>query len=165
VGAPSPDATAEERLDHALGLAFTHLGRRERTVAEVRAHRAKRDVDDATAEATVAELRRQDYLDDEGFATRFVEDKRTLEAWGRERIERGLLARGIDRECAGRALAGVGHGDELDAALALLVRRYAAPLEDPREARKAFGVLVRKGYDGEVAGDAVRAHARGDALS
>lgn len=165
MGAPSPDATAEARLDHALGLAFDHLGRRERTLAEVRAHLAKRDVDEATAEAAIAELGRQGYLDDEAFAARYVEDKQTLEAWGRDRIERGLAARGVPRECARAALAGVGHGDELDAALALLVRRYPAPLEDPREARKAFGVLVRKGYDGEVAGDAVRAHARGDLLS
>ena len=162
---PPPTATAEERLEHALGLAFAHLGRRERTVAEVLAHLAKREVDDATAEAAIAELRRQDYLDDDAFAGRFVEDKRSLDGWGRERVERGLLARGVDRECARRALEGVGHGDELDAALALLMRRYPAPLEDPREARKAFGVLVRKGYDGEVAGDAVRAHARGDVLS
>mgnify|MGYP001793377926 CR=1 FL=1 len=34
----------------------------------------------------------------------FVSDKRELEQWGSERIRRGLLARGVDREMAERAL-------------------------------------------------------------
>ena len=43
----------------------------------------------------VAELREQGYLDDARFAQRFAEDRRTLDAWGAERIERRLRDAGV----------------------------------------------------------------------
>ncbi len=48
----------------------------------------------------------QGYLDDARFARMFVADKRELEQWGRERIRRGLLARGSSAIWSRRARAG-----------------------------------------------------------
>jgi regulatory protein len=45
---------------------------------------------------------------------------------------------------------------ELDAALALLRKRMPAPPNDERERARAFGLLVRKGYETELAYEAVR---------
>ena len=59
------------------------------------------------------------------------------------------------------AIAARDRGGELEAALALLRRRFPLLDDDPREQRRAFGVLARKGYDQELAWDAIRAHARG----
>ncbi len=43
----------------------------------------------------------------------------------------------------------------------MLERRFPSPSDDaPRERERAFGVLVRKGYEPELAADAVRAHLR-----
>jgi regulatory protein len=145
--------SAQEALDNA----YRYLGHRDRTVAEVRVHLVeKKLVSEDAAEAAIAELIEQGYLDDARFARRFSEDRRNLDSWGNERIERKLLALGVPSDLIGQAVATREAGTELDAAVALLQRRYATPLAGERERQKALGVLVRKGYDLELAYDAVR---------
>jgi regulatory protein len=53
--------------------------------------------------------------------------------------------------------------DELDAAVTLLRRRCREIPATDRERERALGLLVRKGYDLELAYDAVRAFERGAA--
>ena len=48
-------------------------------------------------DAVVGELCEQGYLDDARFAQRFAEDRRRLDGWGAERIERRLRALGVGR--------------------------------------------------------------------
>ena len=61
----------------------------------------------------------------------------------------------MEREVIEAAL-GEGGERELEAAVALLRRRAPAPLTDDRERARAFGLLVRKGYESELAYEAVR---------
>ena len=86
------DVPSEERTQHALDLAYRYLGRRDRTVAEVRTRLEAEHVEADVIDATVAELEGQGHLDDARYAQRFAEDRRTIDAWGPERIERRLLA-------------------------------------------------------------------------
>jgi regulatory protein len=152
--------TEAERLQHAIELAYRFLGHRDRTVNEVRRHLDGRGVEDAAIEAAVAELERQGYLDDARYAERFVEDRRTVDAWGVERIERRLLALGIEPSLIAAALGERGGGQELEAAVAVLRRRMPRAPGDDRERDRALGMLVRKGYELELAYDAVRAFER-----
>jgi regulatory protein len=160
--------TEEERLRQALDVAYALINRRDRTVSEVRAQLEREGVAEHLREAAVQTLSEQGFLDDERFARLFVSDKRELEQWGNERIRRGLLARGLERNLADAALAqaaideGGDDESELDRALALLRRRFPQPPEDRRERERALGVLLRKGYESELALDALAAHARGD---
>jgi regulatory protein len=154
---------APARLQHALDLAYRHLGPRDRTVAEVRRHLAGRGVEEGTIEAAIAELQDQGYLDDARYAQRFAEDRRELDAWGPERIERRLLGLGVDRDLVAVALAARGPDEELGAAVALLRRRFPVPPGSDRERERALGLLVRKGYELELAYDAVRALERAHA--
>src|SRR3954465_1724763 len=85
------------RLQHAFEIAFRYLGHRDRTVAEVRAFLEKKGVQPATRDEVLPDLERQGAPHDAGYAARFAEDKRELEGWGAERIERRLLAAGVDR--------------------------------------------------------------------
>jgi regulatory protein len=101
----------------------------------------------------------QGYLDDASFAQRFAEDRRRLDGWGTERIERRLRSLGIDRDALGAALGAQGHAEELAAAVALLRRRFPVPPATPRDCERALGMLVRKGYELELAHDALRRHA------
>ncbi|MGI8660326.1 MAG: regulatory protein RecX [Thermoleophilaceae bacterium] len=101
-------------------------------------------------------------MDDERYARRFAEDKRELERWGVDRIERELARRGIEPELIAATLSAYDRDDELAAAVALLAERHP-PGEGDRERDRAWRMLVRKGYEPEVAYDAVRAHARRDA--
>lgn len=144
----------------ALELAFGHLGRRDRTEAELRRHLAAKDVGERDADAAIAELARMGYLDDARYARTFAEDRRNLDGWGAERIERRLLELGVEREHVAAAIAARDGEAELEAALELLRRRLRNAPAGERERERALGMLVRKGYELEVAYDAVRAFER-----
>ncbi len=128
----------------------------------MRLHLQRKDVAPETIDRVVGDLSEQGYLDDGRFARRFADDKRLLEQWGSARIERGLLALGVDRELIGAALTDESPQGELEAALEVLRRRFPSPPADAGGHRRALGVLVRKGYDPDTAGDAIRAYRRGD---
>src|SRR5687768_14778402 len=137
----------EARLQHARDVAWKALNRRERTVAELGRLLAARRVEPAAIETVVAELSEQGYLDDASYAQRFAEDRRRLDGWGAERIERKLLALGVDRELVEAVLGEQEPAKELEAALAILARRFPDPPATPRDRDRALGVLVRKGYE------------------
>lgn len=151
----------EARLQHALDLGYRHLAKRDRTEGEVRRHLAARDVDEASIDGAVEALIRQGYVDDRRFARVFAEDRRALDHWGPERIERRLLELGVEPGIVAEALSTRDAGDELAAAIALLGRRLQCVPADDRERERALRVLVRKGYDLELAYEAVRMFARG----
>jgi regulatory protein len=150
----------ELRLQHALDVAYRYLGRRDRTVREVRQHLEVKRIEPDTIDAALEELARAGYLDDARYAVRFAEDRRTLESWGAERIERKLQSVGVSAEHIRAALAQQDAADERAAALAALQRRYPTPLTTPREKERALGFLVRKGYAMDLAYGAIRAHGR-----
>jgi regulatory protein len=151
-------------MPDALTIAYAYLNRRERTVAEVRTRLEKAECEAPEIEAAIGELLEYGYLDDARYARLFAEDRRNLDGWGRQRITRSLTERGIDREDVAAALAGVeaadAGGSELDRAVELLRHRFPEAPQEPRERERAFSVLVRKGYESEVAADAVRAWSR-----
>ncbi len=159
-----------------IGIAYAFLNRRERTVAEVRGRLERADVGPEEIDAVIGELVEFGYLDDARYARVFTQDKRTLDAWGGERIARALRERGVERDLIEAALAGDAApdpwgaadpladgscaGSELDRAVALLTRRFPAGALAQRDRERAFGVLARKGYESETAADAVREWAR-----
>ena len=155
-------ADTAARLQHARDVAWSALNRRERTVAEMAQILAGKRVEPALIDAVLGELCEQGYLDDSRYARRFADDRRRLDAWGAERIERRLRALGVGAEEIGAALGDGGPADELDAAMALLRRRFPEPPSTPRDSQRALGMLVRKGYELELAYDALRRYAGAD---
>jgi regulatory protein len=153
----SPDP--EVRLQHARDLAWRALNRRDHTVAEIARVLARKRVEPAVIDAVVGELCEQGYLDDARFAQRFADDRRRLDGWGAERIERRLGALGVDRELVAAAVECQGADEELEAAVAVLRRRFPDPPATPRDCERALGMLLRKGYELELAHDAIRRHA------
>jgi regulatory protein len=151
---------SEERLQHALDAAYRFLGRRDRTVAEVRERLEAQEIDAEVVDEAIAELTRQGYLDDARYAHRFAEDRRTIDAWGAERIERRLLAVGVEPALIAATIGERGAAEELEAALTVLRRRFPHAPTDDRDRDRALGLLVRKGYDLDLAYDAVRAYER-----
>jgi regulatory protein len=152
---PDPDV----RLQHAREVAWTALNRRDHTMVELAAILARKRVEPAVIDSVVRELCEQGYLDDARFAHRFADDRRRLDGWGSERIEQRLRALGVDAELIAAAVSTRGHEGELEAALIILRRRFPEPPATPRECERALGVLVRKGYELELAHDAIRRHA------
>jgi regulatory protein len=144
-----------------LQLAYRYLNRRDRTEGEVRKHLAGKGVDDGAVEAAIETLRDQGYVDDARYARLFAEDKRALEGWGAERIRGTLASRGIDRDLIDEAVAADGGTEtEMERALEILRRRFPSPPRERRDRDRALAVLLRKGYDPDLALDALTVHAR-----
>ena len=144
----------------ALQIAHAALSVRERTVSELRRVLERKRVEPDAIDRTVEELKASDLLDDERYARRFAEDKRDLERWGTERIEAELRRRGVPPELVEAATAQRQRGAELGAAIELLAERVPQPPTSDRERARAWRLLVRKGYEAEVAYEAVRAYGR-----
>jgi regulatory protein len=151
-----PQAQLQEALDHG----FIFLGHRDRTVAEVRRHLERKRIEPADIEAAVAELRHQGYLDDARFVQRFAEDRRRLDGWGTDRIERRLTALGVEPGLIASGLTCDAGHDELSAAVDVLRRRLRARPGSDRERDRALGLLARRGYELDLAYEAVRAFER-----
>ena len=145
----------------AVDLALRAVNARERTEHELRAFLERRRLDAPVIEAAIAEMLNLGFVDDTGYAQRFADDRRLLDQWGSERIARDLARRGVDRDAIEGALSSVERGDEMQAAVELLDRRYKSPFEGDRDRDKAWRMLVRRGYEAEVAYEAVRRHERG----
>ena len=62
---------------------------------------------------------------------------------------------GIERVVVEATLARFDRAGELDAAVALIHKRFPAPLCDDRERQRAFGMLSRKGFESSVVYEAI----------
>ena len=150
----------EARLQHARDVAWGLLDRRDRTVRELRQKLADKRVEPEHIERVVDELSVSGYLDDARYAQHFAEDRRRLDAWGPDRIERRLQSLGVDRDHIAVALGAQSAEGGLAAARELLERRFPAPPQTPHERDRALGALTRKGYGFELAYEALRRHCR-----
>ena len=145
----------------ALDKAFKALNARERTEQELSLFLRQRGFEPDVVDDVIASLREEGLIDDAGYAQRFADDRRLLDQWGSERIARDLARRGIGVEEIEGALSAVERGDELHAAVELLDRRYQQPFAGDSDRDKAWRLLVRRGYEPELAYEAVRRHERG----
>ena len=158
------EGVSQREHERAIELAYRAVAYRERTVAELRMFLERKRVGPCAIEAAVTELSEAGLLDDARYARRFAEDKRELERWGSERIARELQRRGVLSDLIEAAIAGRSRESELSRALLVLEGRLPPPGGD-RERDRAWRLLVRRGYETEVAYEAVRLYERaaGDA--
>jgi regulatory protein len=157
---PSGSDRAGLERERALQLGYRAVGRRERTVAELRTFLERKRVEPEAIDDTVAELTQAGFLDDARYAQRFAEDKRELERWGSERIARELHRRGVPPTLIESAVSDRSREAELETALLLLAQRVPS-LRDDRERDRAWRLLIRRGYEAELAYEAVRRHEGG----
>jgi regulatory protein len=139
----------------AFERAVEALGRRERGVAELTEWLLARGFAEDEVAGAIERLIAIGELDDERFARRYAEDKRELRGWGAERIREALARRGIDRDAIDAALHAESRFDEVDRAAGLLAGR-GSPLGTEAERARALAFLARRGYELEVAYEAVR---------
>ncbi len=91
-------------------------------------------------------------LDDARFAEEFAEHEVVRRLSGRRAIARGLASKGIDRATIARVLAGTADDEETRAARLAATRAAALRGLSPEVAfRRLVSLLVRRGYDAELA--------------
>lgn len=150
------------RTTDAYELALKALAYRERSIHELREWLEGRDCPEEEVRSALEELIACGQLDDERFAHRYAEDKRELSGWGADRIRTALLERGVAAQLAERAVASGGdHASEVGRAHELLVRR-GEDLDCDGARARALGFLTRRGYDYEVAHEAIRVYESSD---
>lgn len=146
--------------DESLALALRALSHKERSVAELTGWLRVRELEEGEVERVIDLLVSIGTLSDARFAARFAEDKRQLSGWGDDRIRAALVKRGI---CADEIAAGLVEADgesEVERATNLVLER-SLDLSTDRDRSRALGVLARRGYDPDVAYEAIRRAARG----
>jgi regulatory protein len=160
-GSPVEPNPARDGAREAFERGLAALRRRERGTAELADWLAARQFTPTEVNTAIARLTEVGELDDRRFAARFAEDKRELRGWGPERIRKALSGRGIPRQLIDAALGTEGHDDQLARAERLLNRR-GEPLDGEPARARALAYLARRGYDLDLAYEAVRrAAARG----
>jgi len=141
--------------DKILAKALGAIGRKERSVAEMREWLEVREVASDEIDRVVNFLIENEALDDRKFAFAFASDKRELAGWGRTRIRETLRKRRIPRTYIEEALDRDDGETEVDRATRVLEER-SADLSDDRGRGRALGLLSRRGYSAEDSYAAIR---------
>jgi regulatory protein len=142
------------------------LERLRRTRSALARKLKERGFEGATIEAVLDRLAGVGLVDDAEYARAYLRERWGRRAAGWRRLEIDLRTRGVGAEdiARGRALleAETGAADEVAAAsrvLAQVARRYAA-LEPRVRRQRLWALLARRGFDGDVIEQALRADQR-----
>jgi len=154
-------AKARERVFHRAGKL---LAAKPRSVEELRERLLEgRGATKAAVEAVIQRLREYGYLDDAKFAHSFASLRVQQRPIGRQRLQRDLWLKKVDKKTADAALdlvfEATPEGDLIDRAIAKRVRLRGKP-ETRADAKKLFDHLLRQGFAFELVVDKVRALAK-----
>jgi regulatory protein len=145
-GADDGPPVDQEALARSIGLRLlTGAPRSRHQLADAM---ARRGVDDGTAERVLDRFVEVGLIDDGEYAQMLVRSQRESRGLARRALSSELRRRGVGDEDAQAALATVDDAAEEESARALLRRRWRSGTGvDPAvQARRALGMLARKGY-------------------
>ncbi len=120
---------------------------------------------EAEAEAAVKRLRTQGLLNDAGFACDWACSRVPTKLWGRERVRRELLAKGISSDYVESAIEQVySEYDEFDLALHAAQRKRRGMTANRRgsEGEKVARYLQRQGFPFEIIFKVLKMHSERD---
>ena len=155
---PLDPAKTRERVFQRAGKL---LAAKPRSVEELRERLLEgRGATKAAVEAVIERLREYGYLDDARFAHSFASLRVQQRPIGRQRLQRDLWLKKIDKQTADAALDQVfeatPEGDLIDRAIAKRVRLRGKP-KTQADAKKLFDHLLRQGFAFDLVSDKVRA--------
>jgi len=145
-------------------IALDQLAVRQRSEKELRQAMARRNVPADIADEILERFGEVGLIDDASFARALTESRSRNSLRGKARIRQELREKGVDRETAEEALAGLDPEDEYAAALELATRKARAmtSLERHVARRRLAGMLARRGFSGGVVSSVVSAVTGGD---
>lgn len=154
---PADPAKARERL---FQRAAKLLAAKQRSVEELRERLlAGRGATPELVETVIERLREYGYLDDAKFAQSYASLRVQQRPIGRQRLQRDLWQKKIDKETIDTALDQVfeqtPEADLIDRAIAKRVRLRGRP-KTREEAKKLFDHLLRQGFAFELVSEKVR---------
>jgi len=144
-----------QALDHALRL----LGPRPRSERELGDRLRAAGHPDEAVEAALTRAKQLDLVDDAAFARQWVEERSSRKGFGIHKLRAELRAKGVASDVIDDALGSLDE-DEQRASAEAFATKQAARLVDlplPVQAARIRAALLRRGYEGDIANDAVRA--------
>ncbi len=139
-----------ETLIQARQSAFHYISFRPRSIVEVRRNLLGKEYDEVIVDAVIADLIERNYLDDEEFATYWVEQREAFKPRSRLALRQELFEKGVPRAVIARVVEEV---DESDAAANAAERRSRrwTHLEEDEFRSKMIGYLRRRGFSYQIA--------------
>ena len=110
------------------------------------------DYPDPVIQRVIETLEEYRYLDDRVFARQWARDRMVHRHWGPLRLRIELQRKGILKEWVEESIRELfnDRGEEEMALKAIRRRLRASGLRDPRERRRWFSYLLRRGYSSDV---------------
>ncbi|MBI3810982.1 MAG: regulatory protein RecX [Nitrospirae bacterium] len=148
----------ENLLKKALDAAYRHLARSPRSCNELERKLREKNHPEPIIRQVIQRLEEYRYLDDRAFALQWARDRFSHRHWGPSRLRIELQRKGIAEEWIEEALRELFvNKDEVALVMDLVARRLKGRgLHDPREHRRTFAYLLRRGYSPDAIGTALR---------
>jgi regulatory protein len=137
--------------------ALTLLGRRDYTAAELEDKLTARGYAPDDIATTLEALTAAKIVDDRRVAAAFVRTALKVKGRGRYRIERELLARGVDRALVAGLLSELVPDDETASIARILARKRLSPHPTLAERRRLYQHLLRRGFSTDAISKALKA--------
>ncbi len=133
--------------EYAIGA----LGRRMRTVAEIKRLMRTRveegDTGEAKIDRIVARLKEQHYLNDTNFAADYTRLRQENNRFGKRRVQQDLIQKGVHANVIARTLdAAYENVNEEELARQYLARKRSRKPSNEKEAARVMRMLVRAGF-------------------
>lgn len=139
--------TESELYDYAVGA----LGRRMRSVAELKRLLRQRCPDTASIERVITRLKDQKYLNDFSYAAAYCSFRRDNEKFGPRRVVTDLKIRGVHGDIIEKAVEDAYAGvNEEQLARAFLKRKRLKKPANNQQAARIFRSLIRAGFGAGV---------------
>jgi regulatory protein len=105
----------------------------------------------------IAELIKENCLNDDRFAEAFVSGRFKMKQWGRKKIENGLKGKRISSEIAQRALEKIDHKEYMARLNKLAKEKYGSLKHEQYLVRKkkTMDYLMQKGYEADLIKNAI----------
>jgi regulatory protein len=140
---PKPTCDENALYDYAIGV----LGRKMRTVAELKRLMRNRCREENVIDNVIARLKDHKYLSDSAYAAAYSAFRRDNQKFGRRRVITDLKVKGVHGDVIEKAVDKAYAGtDELKLARAFLKRKRLGKPEDNRAAARIFRTLLRAGF-------------------
>lgn len=126
--------------------ALNYITFKDRTEKEVTEKLSQKGFGEEEISEAIEFLKEYKYLDDESYASRFINDAVKLKKWGKTRIRMELLRRGISSDIVEKSIDEI-LLDSSEVLLEEMKRRFdGADLSNIKERNRIFGYFARRGY-------------------
>lgn len=147
------DYQLQSEKSTALDKALTYITATQKTEKQIRDYLQKKGYVQAVIEYVIEKMRGYNFLNDRGYAQDYVQEVSVKK--GGKLIKQELKKRGVSDDAIDEALSTLSTEDQTQTALQILQKYLRYKEKDQVALQKAFRYLLGKGFEYEIAKDAL----------